>query len=81
MCRTRVRIYNVNRLQRSTRTLTADDFYTHARMVVPLDCLKANEASCDWLFEVGVFHSMRLRIAFENLRTSTTLAATNVFDS
>jgi len=30
--------------------------------------LEAKEASCYWLLEVRMFHCMRVRVAFENLR-------------
>jgi len=51
-------------------TLAADDLNAHAWMVVPVNSLEAQEARCDWLFEVRVFHSVWVRVAFENLRHS-----------
>jgi len=45
---------------KNTRTLTADNFNAHARMVRPMNCLKAKKARRDWLFKVCMFHRVRV---------------------
>jgi len=42
------------------RTLAADNFDSHARVVVPVNGLEAKEAGDDWLFEVRMFHAVRV---------------------
>ena len=58
------------------RTLTADNLNAHARMIGPMNGLEANKARCDWLFEIRMFHGVRVRVAFENLSHSCTPTTT-----
>jgi len=48
--------------------LTTDNLDAHARVLVPVDCLKSDEASDDWFIEVAVFDRIRIRITFKHLR-------------
>jgi len=37
-------------------TLAADDFNSHAGMIIPVNSLEAQETRRDWLFQVRMFH-------------------------
>lgn len=52
----------------SNRTLTADDFDAHARVLVPLDRVEFDESRQDRMLEVGMLDRVRVDVAFEYLR-------------
>ena len=49
-------------------TLTSNDLDSHARMSVPMNCVELDEACCDWLVQICMFHWVRVHIALKNLQ-------------
>lgn len=48
-------------------TLTTQDFYPHGGVSVPLDRVELDVAGDYWPVQVGMFHCVGVRVAFEEL--------------